>query len=641
MKEYITHFDICALFISLVTLLIFMGKKDRHRIQNKVFFAFMIDEVVMTAADLASAILIKVPTTSETIRFWKDFSNYAYHLPHTLVPVLFTLYVFLMTGAYKKHKPSFIVTILAPYLLILGLQISNPFTSAIFYFDANDAYQHGPLMVAMYFMAVLYVLLAIYFIIRYRNSIPNNRIIPLLFFVIMSISAMAVQIFIPQALIECFVQVTMTLCLLVTIENPVELYSSETNVYNRKTFVIDNINMIRNNVPYRIILIKILNIDYYMTTLGFSSVSEILYEIAQWLMKITSDDTVYDCNNGIFALVLNTKLANRTDQIMSYLGNRFSTDWLYKGRILTLKTEICQVDVPTDISSIEEIVSLMESPGPKEDSRVIFLKKDHLNYIHRRRAVENAVDRALESNSFKVYFQPIWDAKSNKIHSAEALIRLIDDELGFISPEEFIPITEQNGKIIAIGQFVFEEVCRMFSLQQLKTIGLDFLEINLSTVQCMHKSLPKIFETTLGHYSLPPIAINLEITESAAINSQEDFKNTIKDLHDLGFTFSLDDYGTGYSNATYIFSMDFDIIKIDKSILWESEKSESARIVLQNTVKMIKELGKKILVEGVETKAQKDSMVALGVDYCQGYYFSRPVPQQEFIEFCKDFNSSH
>ncbi|MBQ4237158.1 MAG: EAL domain-containing protein, partial [Treponema sp.] len=97
----------------------------------------------------------------------------------------------------------------------------------------------------------------------------------------------------------------------------------------------------------------------------------------------------------------------------------------------------------------------------------------------------------------------------------------------------------------------------------------------------------------------------------------------------------------GYSNATYILSMDFDIIKIDKYILWKSEEDECARIVLSNTVKMIKDLKKKILVEGVETQSQRDMMVALGVDYCQGFYFSKPVPQHEFVEFCREFNRSH
>ena len=642
MTNHVIYFDICAAFLSVVMLVIFIGKKDRHRIHNRIFEIFIIDEFIMSVADLLAASLMTSPASNEpSIRGWIKLFNYLYHIPHSMIPAIFTFYLFIMTGVSKKHSKKFTFMFFIPYLLVLLLQITNPFTNAIFYSTPETSYIRGRYMYVMYAMGVFYVVLSIYLIIRYRNSIPSTKMVPVVAFILISAGAMVVQYFFPQLLIECFVQVAMTVYMLVTIENSQELYNADTNVYNRRTFLMDNLTLIRNAIPYRLIVIKILNSEYYMTTLGFNAMSEILNDIAQWLRRITSDDTVYDCNNGVFALVLNEKLSKRTDQIMSYLTNRFSTDMMYKNRILTLKTQICQVDVPDDVSTIDGIITVLDSPGTTEENRVILLKKDQLNYMQRRLAVEKAIDRALETNSFKVYFQPIWDAKNNKIHTAEALIRLFDDELGYISPEEFIPIAEQNGRIIPIGQFVFEEVCRMFTMHQLESIGLNLLEINLSTVQCMHRSLPQIFKNTLGHYSLPPIAINLEITESAAINSQEDFLKTISELHEMGFSFSLDDYGTGYSNATYILSMDFDIIKIDKAILWQSEKSESARIVLRNTVKMIRELNKKILVEGVETKEQKDAMMELGVDYCQGYYFSKPVPQQEFVEFCREFNNSH
>ena len=642
MNNYIIYFDICAVFLAIMMLVIFIGKKDRHRLHNRVFEILIIAEIIMSIADMSAAILMASQKTADpVVRAWIKCFNYSYHIPHTAITVLFTTYVLLLTGASKKHSKKFIAALFIPYLCVLLLQLSNPFTHAIFYSTPEKPYNRGPLMISMYAIAIFYVLLSVFFIIRYRNSLPSNKTIPLVAFIFISISATIFQMFFPYFLVECFVQVAMTIYLLVTLENPSELYNADTNVYNRRTFIMDNINLIRNKVPYRLIVIKILNTEYYMTTLGFSAMTEILNDVAQWLHRITNDDAVYDCNNGIFALLLNEKMTRRTDQILSYLENRFSTDMMYKSRILTLKTQICQIDVPDDLANMDGILNIVDAPGTKEDSRVVFLKKDQLNYMQRRLAIEKAIDRALETNTFKVYFQPIWDVKHNKIRSAEALIRLIDDEMGYISPEEFIPIAEQNGRIIAIGQFVFEEVCRMFTMHQLETIGLDLLEINLSTVQCMHRALPQIFRNTLGHYSLPPIAINLEITESAAINSHEDFQKTITELHEMGFTFSLDDYGTGYSNATYILSMDFDIIKIDKAILWESEKSESARIVLRNTVKMIKELNKKILVEGVETKEQKDMMVALGVDYCQGFYFSKPVPQHEFVEFCKEFNRSN
>ena len=153
-------------------------------------------------------------------------------------------------------------------------------------------------------------------------------------------------------------------------------------------------------------------------------------------------------------------------------------------------------------------------------------------------------------------------SKSAKELPTSIEVRLIDEDLGFVSPDEFIPIAEKNGTITAIGQFVFEEACHIFSREKLKEIGIEFIDVNLSTVQCMHKNLAEIFKNTLEHYGLTSKTINLEITESAAINSQETFQQTMKDLRGMNFSFSLDDYGTGYSNATYIFNMDFSVIKI-------------------------------------------------------------------------------
>ncbi len=636
--NYIIYFDLSALLISSITLWLFIRKSNCHRLQSRVFLTLVIDELVMTLADLGSAILLEKKDPSTVIV--SDIVTTLYFLSHTLMPVIFMVYLMVLTGVYKKRGSKFFIAVMVPYFLILVLQLTNPFTKLIYYYDADLTYHRGPCMVLLYALVLFYVLLSSLHIIRFRYTIPHHKEIPLTLFITCCVLAMAVQFFFPYVLIECFVQISMTLCLLIDVENPAEIYSSETHVYNRGTFLFDALHMQKNGTPYKAIIVKILNEKQYMSSIGYASMSEILCSIAQWFVQITNDDSVYDCNNGNFVLTLYGSQLKKSETIMQYITNRFSTDWLHNERILSFQTQICEINVPEDLSSIGDILSLVDS-AVVPTGRIEIMRRDQLNFMKRQRAVERAIKKALENNSFKVFFQPIWDVHKNKIHSAEALIRLVDDELGSISPEEFIPIAEKTGTITAIGQFVFEEVCKMFSIEQLHGLGIDFLEINLSTVQCTHKLLPQIFETTLSHYGLPTSAINLEITESAAINSQETFQETFKQLHNMGFTFSLDDYGTGYSNATYIFNMDFDIIKIDKSILWEAEKKDSAKIVLANTMRMIKELGKKILVEGVETKEQRNLVVSMGGDYCQGYYFSKAIPKQEFMEFCKVFNSSH
>jgi EAL domain-containing protein (putative c-di-GMP-specific phosphodiesterase class I) len=136
-------------------------------------------------------------------------------------------------------------------------------------------------------------------------------------------------------------------------------------------------------------------------------------------------------------------------------------------------------------------------------------------------------------------------------------------------------------------------------------------------------------------YGIPKSFINFEITESVSASDYELLSKVVKELKEHGFQFSMDDYGTGYSNMHSLFSLDFDIVKIDKSILWDSEKSERGQIILENCVHMIKQMKRKILVEGVETKAHIEKLQSLGVDYYQGYFFSKPINKKQLIDYCK------
>nr|MCR4588378.1 EAL domain-containing protein [Lachnospiraceae bacterium] len=241
-------------------------------------------------------------------------------------------------------------------------------------------------------------------------------------------------------------------------------------------------------------------------------------------------------------------------------------------------------------------------------------------------------------NGFKIYYQPIYHKEKQKICSAEALVRLFDDEIGFVPPDEFIPIAERNGMIVEMGVQVFSQVCEMITSVDMDALGLDYIEVNLSTLQCMNSELAESFKKVLEDYHVDAKYINLEITESAAVNNPDMLLSTMKRLREIGFGFSLDDYGTGYSNFTYMFEMNFDIIKLDKSILYKADRDRKADVILRNSIRMLKEMDFEVLMEGVETKRQKDMVEALGCDLLQGYFFSRPLPKDVFLDFVRDFS---
>ncbi len=208
-----------------------------------------------------------------------------------------------------------------------------------------------------------------------------------------------------------------------------------------------------------------------------------------------------------------------------------------------------------------------------------------------------------------------------------------DSALGRIYPDEFIPIAEMIGMIDRLDEFVLKEVCNMISSGLPSRYGLECINVNLSVIECLKEGFADHVNEIVKKAGVPNEMINFEITESVAAKDYNHLSDVIESLKANDFRFSIDDYGTGYSNITSLFSLEVDIIKIDKSILWNAEKSELGRTLLKTSVDMIHTMNKKALAEGVETEAQIEMLRKFGCEYLQGFYFSKPLPLNEFIAY--------
>ena len=323
------------------------------------------------------------------------------------------------------------------------------------------------------------------------------------------------------------------------------------------------------------------------------------------------------------------------------IRKKLSENWNI-GTVDTLITAcFMRIDCPEDVDNADMLVDFIEQFKHREPETERLLHATDINFYDskRRSEVENAIDKALDNRGFEVYYQPIYSSSRNKIVSCEALVRLKDEKLGFISPQEFIPIAEENGKILKIGKYVFEEACRFIKKGMGTSLGIEYVQVNLSVVQCMQSDLVEQLLSVMDRYKVDPSSICLEVTETAAVYTPRIMEKNIKTLSDYGVKFALDDYGTGYSNMTYLLSLPFRFIKLEKEIVWECFKSEKAHIAIESTVAMIKKLNMQIVAEGIEDKHQLDTLLGMGCDFIQGYYFSKPVPEKDFIEVLKKNNT--
>ena len=247
----------------------------------------------------------------------------------------------------------------------------------------------------------------------------------------------------------------------------------------------------------------------------------------------------------------------------------------------------------------------------------------------KRIGLRSDLDRAIEEKQFTLAYQPIIDLKSGRLKGAEALLRWHHPELGAISPAEFVPIAEQSGRIVEIGQWVLEEACRTAALWQAAKTTLT-INVNVSAIQLRDTRLVERVESALSATKLAPDRLTLEITETAMMDSPETTAEILKDLRRLGVRIAIDDFGTGYCSLAYLKRFTVDFLKIDRAFVSEVE-AHSERLLAHNILDMAENLGVKAVAEGIEGEAQLANLRDHGCEFGQGFFFAASLSPQEFI----------
>jgi EAL domain-containing protein (putative c-di-GMP-specific phosphodiesterase class I) len=239
--------------------------------------------------------------------------------------------------------------------------------------------------------------------------------------------------------------------------------------------------------------------------------------------------------------------------------------------------------------------------------------------------------KALAAKQFRVYYQPIVELLTNSIHKAEALIRWEHPKRGLIGPTEFIPIAEETGLIIDIGDWVFQQAAQQAGVWR-KSHHADFqISVNKSPVQFHTQTdTHPSWNIHLDSMNLPGQCIVVEITEGLLLSTSSNVTNRIQEFRDAGIQVSLDDFGTGYSSLSYLNKFDIDYLKIDQSFVRNLAPASSNMALCEAIIVMAHKLGMKVIAEGIETIQQRDLLVMAECDYGQGFLFSKPVPAEEF-----------
>lgn len=631
---YNYRYELVAILITSVILLSHLHNRIIQTRTIKMFTMMTMSVLLSSIFDII-ALALEVNPLSYSIYLQKTV-NTLYQVFFHPIPFMYYMLMYAITENNKKPEKKFFILISIPYLISLALDIMNLRSGFVFYFDENMVYHQGPHISYMYMQAWFYIMLGCQRILTHTKKFSKENLIAICFYTLLSAACVTLQWAFPQLLLMGFVISLAILLVFLYLENPMDYYDREMNAYNRVAFTTVCQSFIERQKKFTIIGIKFEEMKYLNDSIGMENRMLLMKSISSFLFETFSKRNVFRLSRSKVAIIIDNDDIKKQKQLDT-LQKRFLKPFEFGNMKLSLTVFLDSVHVFEDADNVEDILDLLENSFDDQMSldklKIVRANKEILASKKRESQILMILEKAIDNDGFEIVYQPIFSLKEGRYKSAEALLRLKETEIGIISPQEFIPIAEKNGLIIKIGSYVFKEVCKFLSRSRIWEQGIEYVHINLSIIQCMQEKLYEQLLEIMDYYNLPYNFINLEVTESSANASKENLKKNMDVLLEKHVSFSLDDYGTGYSNTTNLIEYTFKTIKLDKSLIWEAMKDEKAKVILDRLIKMIKELGMKVIAEGVETEDQVELVTQMDCDYIQGYYYSHPLSEKDFIVF--------
>lgn len=419
---------------------------------------------------------------------------------------------------------------------------------------------------------------------------------------------------------------------------------SLTGLPNRTLFSQNLNTLVQKNIRHALLVFDLDNFKKINDSLGHQLGDQLLVLVAERIRRLKSQQRhVYRLGGDEFAMTI-----ENTNDLFTITGTaRQVLDLIYQpyhinNHEIVVSSSIGIVLYPEDGTTPENLLRNADTSmyhAKAEGNTYLFFNDSMNQQAVKRFQIENLIRHGLKEDAFSVFYQPKIDISSNKVVGMEALVRFITPKRGIISPLTFIPVAEETGQIVDIGEIVLQKSCIDAKRWIDKGLFDGRVAVNLSARQFSHPSLSQRILDILQETELSPEHIELEITEGTVMHSPKDAIVIMKELRDSGMHLAIDDFGTGYSSLAYLKQFPINTLKIDKAFIDDME-SEEGRNMVDTIITIANNLKLTVVAEGVETEQQLAHLSDLHCDLVQGYYYSRPLNAEEFEAFLKE-NQSH
>lgn len=623
-----------SLIVIFVLMLYFHEKGTVVNAKVRLYRACLRFSMFSIVLDAVCVALIK---HSDKVPYWLNMLlNSLYFVMTVAVCSLIAAYVFIkmLEHVYDKSclRRAFI-GLSVVNVLYLSAIIYNVKSGIIFYFDQAGHYQRGTFNILGYGAMAVEIGMIYLCFWKNRPSVSQSivKIITTLppIMVLLCLFQFAYQ----EMIMNGTGMAIANLILFISFQSRELKRDHLTMAGNRESFY-ENISLrLAGGQCFQIVLLALRKFDIINKNYGHKKGDEFLYTIAAELRRLLPKAEVFRFGNVEFGLIIPWESEEKSAETYEKVKTRCRDGWTVEGIHTHIRTVFMYLDylgqhcTPSQLMDYIEYGIQLAKDSPNHD--VHFTESVRKDYEDEKKILE-IMQRSVEQRRFRVWYQPISHVGSG-FHSAEALLRLDDYEGNPVPPSRFIPIAEESGMIDDLSWIVLEEVCEL--LEKNPESQIRSISINLSMQQFADTGLERRILDCLERHHLKPERLKIEVTERVLLQDMAYMKNVMYNMNRAGIGFYLDDFGTGYSNLSSVLEFPFECVKLDRSLLIGFPGNPDSEMLVKTLIELFHSMGGKVVVEGIEDEAQAELLKELGADRIQGYFYSKPLPEEIFDKY--------
>ncbi len=618
MVIYNICYDIVALVLLLVIILLYYMKRGVSNYQNRLFFMLIICALAGAVFDIID---VSFSNAGSSIPNWlKYISTGGCYFLQVLEALMVFYYVLGITTTWEETKRYVKVVTIVPYLIMMLLTVTTHFTHLIYSYNRQGEYIRGNGRIIVILLSLFYLLLAAGRILRLRDSFSRETRITLWVVTGIGTAGVVIQTLVPTLMTQ---MLGVAFCLLITfftLQNPFLEMDNYLRVYNKRVFVTMTSFDFAAGKKFSVIVLMLDDISFLQRNLGIEHVRTLQKSVIEEIRKTEPEALIYHISDSCFCIVINSLYKLRMDEITDYLLAQFDQPWMINDISTLLSAHICRIECPEDASNANEILDVVSCLNDTTlGDRIVYVKDLNIRERNKYQEKEQMIRDAVEYSQFDVCYREIYSVSVKRTIGAEIALCLHGED-GMIYSDECKELFERSGLSFRVGIYLFRAACDYLVSSRVAGKQIESVEIGISIFMCMHQKFLDEIIWLMKEYKISPGTIRLKITESEALDSSKQLKEMMKRFSDAGVWFSLDDYGAGYTNISYIYELPFSHVEMSPEVLSAALADEQAMEILKNSVDMLHELDMQVVICNPRTGIQEEVLDDVQCDYLIGTY---------------------